>query len=107
MDKNTCRTTTWALGLVLAGWLLLGLPGCCNRSNPGPFCCGQNTKRDYGHSVTHNLATQLVDPTAGQEVYVSRGQTPDAAVNAYDKYNKSFKPEEKKTALKLTTGEGY
>ena len=97
MDNNTCRTTTWTLGLVLAGWLLTGLLGCC----------GHNTQRDYGHSVTHNIATQLVDPTAGQEVYVSRGQTPDAAVNAYDKYNKSFRAEEKKPVLKLTTGEGY
>jgi hypothetical protein len=97
MHNNTCRTTTWALGgMVLAGWLLAGLLGCC----------GQNTKRDYGHSVTHNLATQLVDPTAGQDVYVSRGQAPDAVVNTYAKYNKSFSPEEKKQLLKLTTGEG-
>lgn len=96
MHNNTCRTTTWALGLVLAGWLLMGLLGCC----------GKWTQRDYGHSVTHNIATQLVDPTAGQEVYVSRGQTPEAAVNAYAKYNKSFTPEEKKPVLKLTTGEG-
>jgi hypothetical protein len=96
MHNNTCRTTTWALGLVLAGWLLAGLLGCC----------GQWTKRDYGHSVTHNIATQLVDPTAGQEVYVSRGLTPEASTNAYEKYNKSFKPDEKKPVLKLTTGEG-
>ncbi len=97
MQKNTCRTTTWALGLVLAGWLLAGLLGCC----------GHWTRQDYGHSVEHNLATQLVDPTAGQTVYVSRGQSPDAAVNAYEKYNKTFKPEEKKPVLRLTTGEGY
>ena len=57
--------------------------------------------------MTHNLALSLVDPTAGQEVYVSRGQAPDAAVNAYAKYNKTFSPEEKKPVLKLTTGEGY
>jgi hypothetical protein len=94
MHNKICRQTTWALGLILAGWLLAGLAGCC----------GQWTKKDYGHSVTHNLAAQLVDPTAGQEVYVSRGQTPDAAANAYTKYNKSFSPEEKKQQLwKLTT----
>ncbi len=58
---------------------------------------------DYGRSVTHNLASQIVDPTAGQTVYVSRGQSPDAAVNAYEKYNKSFKPEEKKQQYKITT----
>jgi len=96
MDKITCRTISRALSLVLAGWLLMGLLGCC----------GKWTQRDYGHSVTHNLATQLVDPTAGQEVYVSRGQSPEAAVKAYEKYNKSFGPEEKKPLLRLTTGEG-
>ena len=102
MHSNTCRMTTWALGLVLAGWLLVGLPGCCNRG-PGWFCCGKNTERDYGYSVTNNIAKQVVDPTAGQEVYVSRGQTPDAAANAYTKYNKTFSPEEKKPLFKLTT----
>jgi hypothetical protein len=84
-------------GSVLAGWLLAGLPGCC----------GHNTRQDYGNSVSNNIASQLVDPAAGQTVYVSRGQSPDAAVNAYDKYNKSFKPGEKPQVLKLTTGEGY
>jgi hypothetical protein len=93
MNSNTCRMTTWVLALGLAGWLLAGLLGCC----------GKHTKRDYGRSVTNNLAAQLVDPEAGKEVYVSRGQSPEAAVNAYDKYNKSFKPEEKKPLLSLST----
>jgi len=97
MHRKRCRMTTWGLGLALAGWLLAGLLGCC----------GQATKRDYGNSVTHNLASQLVDPAAGQTVYVSRGQSPDAAVNAFEKYTKSFKPGEKPQVLKLTTGEGY
>jgi hypothetical protein len=106
MNSNRYRMMTWGLGLVLAGWLLVGLVGCCNRG-PGWFCCGKNTERDYGHSVEHNLASQLVDPTAGQEVYVSRGQTPEATANAYEKYNKTFKPEEKKPVFSLTTGGGY
>ncbi len=97
MHKNGCWMTTWSLGLVLVGWLLAGLPGCC----------GHNTQLDYGHSVEHNIASQLVDPSAGQMVYVSRGQSPDAAANAYEKYNKTFKPGEKPQVLKLTTGEGY
>lgn len=95
MGSNICRMTTRVLTLGLAGWLLAGLLGCC----------GQQTKRDYGRSVTHNLASQLVNPQAGKEVYLSRGQSPDAAANAYDKYNKTFKPEEKKTLMSLTTGE--
>ena len=106
MLSKRYRATTWGLGLVIAGWILVGFPGCCNRG-PALFCCGHQTEKDYGHSVTHNLALSLVDPTAGQEVYVSRGQSPEAAVNAYAKYNKTFSPEEKKPVLKLTTGEGY
>lgn len=97
MHLNRSRITTRGLALVLGGWLLVGLPGCC----------GHWTQKDYGRSVTHNLASQLVNPEAGREVYVSRGQSPEAAANAYDKYNKSFSPQEKKPFLKLTTGEGY
>jgi hypothetical protein len=107
MHKNICRMTTWGLGLALAGWLLVGLTGCCNRYPGSFYCCGRWTQQDYGHSVTHNLAAQVVDPEAGRQVYVSRGQTPEAAVNAYDKYNKTFKPEEKKPVFSLTTGGGY
>jgi hypothetical protein len=95
MFSTICRMTTWVLALGLAGWLLAGLLGCC----------GKHTKRDYGRSVTNNITMQLVNPEAGKEVVVSRGQSPEAAVNAYDKYNKSFKPEEKKPLLRLTTGD--
>jgi hypothetical protein len=93
MQSNGCRMTTWSLGLVLAGWLLTGLMGCC----------GHNTQRDYGHSTEHNFAMQVVNPTAGQTVYVSRGQTPEAAVNTYDKYNKTFKKEEQQQSIYRTT----
>ena len=93
MQRATYRMMKWGLALGLAAWLLSGLLGCC----------GQHTKLDYGRSVTHNIAVQLVNPEAGQEVYVTRGQSPEAAVNAYDKYNKSFKAEERKPMVKLTT----
>jgi hypothetical protein len=99
--------TTWGLGLALAGWLLVGLTGCCNRYPGNFYCCGRHTEMDYGNSVTHNIAAQTVDPEAGRQVYVSRGLPPDAAANAYEKYNKTFKPEEKKPAFSLTTGGAY
>jgi len=98
MHSKLGRIAGRVLILAVAGWLVAGLLGCC----------GKHTKRDYGRSVTHNLASSLVNPEAGQEVYVSRGQTPEAAGNAYDKYNKSFKKEEQVDLMKmLTTGGGF
>jgi len=81
------------LSLALAGWLLLGLLGCC----------GHHTQLDYGRSVANNMAAQVVNPEAGVVAQVGVGQSPEAAANAYGKYNKSFTPEEKKPLLKLTT----
>ena len=93
MQSKLGRIAQGALILGMAVWLAAGLLGCC----------GQHPKRDYGRAVTHNLLNSLVNPQAGQEVVVSRGQSPDAAVNAYAKYNKSFESEKKKNFLKLTT----
>jgi hypothetical protein len=95
MQSKLRRIIQGGLILGMAGWLVAGLLGCC----------GKWTKRDYGRSVTHNLANSLVNPQAGQEVVVSRGQSPDAAANAYAKYNKSFEPDQKKSLLRLTTEE--
>uniref|UniRef100_A0A7V4G8B3 Uncharacterized protein n=1 Tax=Desulfobacca acetoxidans TaxID=60893 RepID=A0A7V4G8B3_9BACT len=86
-----------ALFLIRVGGLLallacLGFWGCCSSALEG----------DYGRSVTHNLAAQMVNPEAGGVVQVSVGQAPEAAANSYEKYMKSFKKEEKPT-LKLTT----
>ena len=50
MLSKRYRATTWGLGLAMAGWILVGFPGCCNRG-PALFCCGHQTERDYGHSV--------------------------------------------------------
>jgi hypothetical protein len=83
------------LSLALGGWLLLGLMGCA--------CCGHHTEQDYGRSVANNLAAQVVNPEAGRTAQVTAGQSPEAAANAYGKYNKSFTPEEKKPLLKITT----
>ncbi len=52
---------------------------------------------DYGNSVRNNIAQQVVNPRAGYEPAPAVGLTPQAAANELDKYNKSFKTEEKKT----------
>lgn len=97
MHSKLWRISRWGL--------ILGVTGCLTASLWG--CCGKYLERDYGRSVSHNIAAQLVNPEAGQEVYVSRGQTPEAAANAYEKYNKSFKAEEKQDLMQmLTTGGG-
>ena len=88
---------------IIQGGLILGMAGWLAASLVG--CCGKWTQRDYGRSVTHNLANSLVNPQAGQEVVVSRGQSPEAAANAYAKYDKSFAPDQKKSLIKLTTEE--
>jgi len=83
----------WVLALL--GTLFLGLQGCC----------GQHTRLDRGRSVSNNIAAQILNPEAGRVSQVVVGQPPEAAVQAYSKYNKSFSPEEKKPLLKLTTEE--
>lgn len=52
---------------------------------------------DYGNSVRNNIAQQVVNPRAGDEPAPAVGLNPQAAANELDKYNKSFKTEEKKT----------
>jgi len=93
MRGNGSLMMRWGLVLGLMGWLLVGLLGCC----------GHHTEQDYGRSVTHNLAVQVVNPDAGRVAQVGAGLSPQAAVNAYDKYNQSFKPGERQPLLKLTT----
>lgn len=95
MRNRLGRITRWGLVLGLVGCLTTGLWGCCR----------QHTKWDYGRSVTHNRGVQVVNPQAGQEPVVSRGQPPEAAANAYEKYNKSFSPEKKTPLFHLTTEE--
>ncbi len=96
MHCKIWRMTRWGLVLGMAGCLTAGLLGCC----------GQNTKLDYGRSVRYNLANSLLNPQAGQEEVVSRGQPPEAAANAYEKYNKSFAPQKnQKTLFSFTSGD--
>jgi hypothetical protein len=68
-------------------------------------CTGPTTlEQDYGRSVRNNIAQQLVNPRAGLDDSPTVGLPPTAAANTMDRYNKSFKGEEKKTLeMKLTT----
>ena len=90
------RHMTRGLGvLALLGLMVLAL-GCSCPPYP-------NLVQDYGRSVGNNIAAQVVNPEAGRVAKASVGQTPEAAAHAYDKYNKSFSPEEKKPMFKITT----
>ncbi len=60
-------------------------------------------QQDYGRSVSNNIAQQVVHPEAGRDLTPAVGLDPKAAVGALDKYDKSFKAEEKKTEFKMLT----
>jgi hypothetical protein len=76
-DRKISQTL---LGLIL-GLALLGLAGCYPPSA---------LEMDYGNSVRHNMAQQVVNPAAGFN------PKPQAAANTQEKYDKGFKGEEKK-----------
>ncbi len=65
-----------------------------------------NLERDYGRSVANNMIQQMVDPQAGVEVKPPAvGLSPKAAENELERYEKSFKGEEKAAPyLGITTG---
>ncbi len=74
--------------LVLAlGWL-----GC---STPNAL------EQDYRNSVHNNFAQTVANPRAGQDTTPPVGMGPKAAVNSMERYDKSFKGEEKKTEMKV------
>jgi hypothetical protein len=73
------------LALALA---LLGLAGCYPPSA---------LEMDYGNAVRNNVAQQVVNPQAGFNPKPGLGLSPQAAANAQEQYDKSFKAEEKKS----------
>ncbi len=85
----TKKTTTLKalMGLAL-GLALLALAGCYPPSA---------IEMDYGNSVRNNIAQQVVYPQAGFNPKPVVGLPPAAAANEQDKYDKSFKAEERKT----------
>ena len=67
-------------------------------------CAPTTLQRDYGRSVHNNIAQQLVNPRACLDTSPAVGLPPTAAANEMERYNKSFKGEEKKSLeMKLTT----
>jgi len=86
---HTKKTTTpkVLMGLAL-GVALLGLAGCYPPSA---------LEMDYGNSVRNNIAQQVVNPQAGFNPKPAVGLPPQAAHNSQERYDKSFKAEEKKS----------
>ena len=58
---------------------------------------------DYGNSVHNNIAQQVVNPQAGFQAKPAVGLPPQAAVNEKERYDKTFKEEQKGLQMKLMT----
>ena len=69
------------------GLALLGLAGCYP---PNAL------EMDYGNAVRNNIAQQVVNPTAGFNPKPAVGLPPQASANNQERYDKTFKGEEKK-----------
>jgi hypothetical protein len=84
-EKDT--KTSQTLRRLALGLALLGLAGCYPPSA---------LEMDYGNSVRNNIAQQVVNPRAGYNPKPAVGLSPQAAYNELEKYDKTFKAEEKK-----------
>ncbi len=80
-------TTSQGLRRLALGVALLALAGCYPPSA---------IEMDYGNSVRNNMAQQVVYPQAGFNPKPAVGLPPTAAANEQEKYDKSFKGEERK-----------
>ena len=86
MHTKDTKTLQVLRGLAL-GVALLGLAGCYPPSA---------LEQDYGNAVRNNIAQQVVNPQAGFNPKPAVGLSPQAAYNTQEKYDKTFKAEEKK-----------
>ncbi len=80
-------TAPKALRNLALGVALLALAGCYPPSA---------IEMDYGNSVRNNIAQQVVYPQAGFKPKPAVGLPPTAAANEQEKYDKSFKGDDKK-----------
>jgi hypothetical protein len=87
MDTKETKTPQ-ALRRLALGLALLVLAGCYPPSA---------LEMDYGNSVRNNVAQQVVNPQAGFNPKPAVGLPPQAVAGEQEKYNKSFKSEEKKS----------
>jgi hypothetical protein len=86
MDTTATKASKVLRRLAL-GLALLGLAGCYP---PNAL------EMDYGNSVRNNVAQQVVNPNAGFNPKPAVGLPPQAAANEMEKYDKTFKAEDKK-----------
>jgi hypothetical protein len=86
MDTKETKTPK-ALRRLALGLALLGLAGCYPPSA---------LEMDYGNSIRSNVARQVVNPQAGFNPKPALGLPPQAAAGEQEKYDKSFKAEDKK-----------
>lgn len=77
-----------AIQRLALGMALLGLAGCY---------APNALEMDYGNAVRNNIAQQVVNPRAGFKPAPAVGLPPQAAANEMERYDKTFKGEEKKT----------
>ena len=87
MDTKETKTPKVLRRLAL-GLALLMLAGCYPPSA---------LEMDYGNSVRSNVAQQVVNPNAGFNPKPAVGLSPQAAAAEMEKYDKTFKAEEKKS----------
>jgi hypothetical protein len=84
---NPKEPTVPAFKRLALGVALLWLAGCYPPSA---------LELDAGNSVRNNIAQQIVNPRAGFKSEPIVGLPPQAAVNEMERYDKSFKGDDKK-----------
>lgn len=81
----------------LLGLALLWFAGCSNITSGDGV--PRTMEADYGRSVTFNRLEMMVNPPDAVDPKPPVGMPPQAAKNAQDRYDKSFKEKEKPTPL--------